>query len=155
MNSQTKQNGMVLLVSLVLLLILTIVAISAVTLSTSQERMAANSQQQNVAFQAAESGLQYWIDLYQSSSVSASTTRTLADAGTNTIPRYRVSAAAKVCTDVPTSLNAGENSGTPQLICYDISSQAKACAEESCDIAADDGQARALHMQGYRARINL
>lgn len=155
MNAYNSQRGMVLVVSLVLLLILTIVAISAASLSSTQERMAANSQQQNVAFQAAESGLQAWVDTYQSTSISLDATRTLNDAGPNTVPRYQVNAAAKVCTDVPSSLNAGENSGTPQMICYDIASQAKACAEASCDIATDDGQARALHMQGYRARINL
>lgn len=155
MNNHSHQSGMVLLVSLVLLLILTIVAISAVSLSSSQERMAANSQQQNVAFQAAESGLQYWIELYQNSSVSVAESRTLENAGANTVPRYQVGAVAKVCTDVASSLNVGEGSGTPQMICYDITSQAKACADAACDIAADDGQARAMHMQGYRARINL
>lgn len=155
MNTHDKQQGMVLLISLVLLLILTIVAISAVTLSGSQERMAANSQQQNVAFQAAESGLQFWVDSYQSTSISVDSTRTLENAGDNTVPRYRVNAVAKVCTDVPNTLNVAEGSGIPQMICYDISSQAKACADDACSIASDDGQARALHMQGYRARINL
>ena len=51
-----RQSGVVLLVSLMLLLMLTILALTATNRSTLQERMAANSQDSNLAFQAAEAG---------------------------------------------------------------------------------------------------
>ena len=49
-----RQRGVVLLVSLMLLLMLTILALTATNRSTLQERMPANSQDSNLAFQAAE-----------------------------------------------------------------------------------------------------
>jgi Tfp pilus assembly protein PilX len=61
-----QQRGMVLLVSLVLLLILTILAITAASTSSLQQRMANNAQEQNTAFQAAESGLATWMNLFLS-----------------------------------------------------------------------------------------
>ncbi len=51
-----RQRGVVLLVSLMLLLMLTVLALTATNRSTLQERMAANSQDSNLAFQAAEAG---------------------------------------------------------------------------------------------------
>jgi Tfp pilus assembly protein PilX len=57
MNSlPSQQRGVVLLVSLILLLMLTTLALMATSRSTMQERMAANSQDSNLAFQAAEAG---------------------------------------------------------------------------------------------------
>lgn len=50
------QKGAALLVSLVLLLILTVLALASANRSTLQERMAANSQDSNRAFQSAEAG---------------------------------------------------------------------------------------------------
>ncbi len=61
-----QQQGVVLVVSLVLLLLLTILAITAARTSSLQQRMAANAQEQNVAFQAAESGLARWLTLFTS-----------------------------------------------------------------------------------------
>lgn len=52
-----QQGGMVLLVSLLLLLMITLLALSAANRSTLQERMAANSQDANRNFQAAQSGV--------------------------------------------------------------------------------------------------
>lgn len=52
-----SQRGMILVVSLIMLLLLTVLAISASTTATLQERMAFNAQENNVAFQTAESGL--------------------------------------------------------------------------------------------------
>lgn len=52
-----KQSGIALLVSLILLLLLTIVAVTASNTANLQERAALNAQQQNSAFQAAESAL--------------------------------------------------------------------------------------------------
>jgi len=53
-----KQHGATLLISLVLLLVLTILALAAGRSATLQQRMAGNLQQQNLAFQAAENGIQ-------------------------------------------------------------------------------------------------
>lgn len=58
MKPQAKQQrGMVLFVSLMLLLMITLLALSAANRSTLQERMAANSQDANRGFQAAQSGV--------------------------------------------------------------------------------------------------
>jgi len=54
---QKKQRGATLLVALVLLLMLTVIALSSARTATLQQRMSSNLQQQNLAFQMAESGL--------------------------------------------------------------------------------------------------
>lgn len=56
----TKQKGAVLLVSMILLLMLTIIAITVASNSSLQQRMSANAQDQNIAFQAAETGWARW-----------------------------------------------------------------------------------------------
>jgi len=53
-----KQRGATLLISLILLLMLTVLALAAGRTASLQQRMASNLQQQNVAFQTAESGIQ-------------------------------------------------------------------------------------------------
>jgi len=55
---QHKQRGAVLITALVLLVILTMLGLSSMTTNTMEERMAANSQEKNRAFQAAETGLE-------------------------------------------------------------------------------------------------
>jgi len=55
---QPQQRGATLLISLVLLLVLTILALAAGRNATLQQRMASNLQQQNLAFQYAENGIQ-------------------------------------------------------------------------------------------------
>ena len=59
-----KQKGMVLLVSLILLLMLTLIAITASNQSTLQLRISSNSEQRNMAFQAAEAGIAKWTGTY-------------------------------------------------------------------------------------------
>jgi len=56
--TESKQRGATLLISLVLLLVLTILALVAARSASLQQRMASNLQQQNMAFQAAENGIQ-------------------------------------------------------------------------------------------------
>lgn len=51
------ENGSVLIISLVMLVILAALATTALTTSTQEQRMSVNSQEQDIAFQAAESGL--------------------------------------------------------------------------------------------------
>lgn len=53
----TPQRGAVLLVSLMILLIMTVIGIAAMSTTTMEEKMAANSQQRQQAFQAAETAL--------------------------------------------------------------------------------------------------
>jgi len=52
-----QQRGAVLAVSLIMLLLLTILGITAIQTTTMQERMAGNSRDLNMAFQAAEAAL--------------------------------------------------------------------------------------------------
>ncbi len=52
-----SQRGMVLIVVLIMLTVLTILGITTMGSSTMEERMAANVQEYNRAFQAAESGI--------------------------------------------------------------------------------------------------
>ena len=55
--SLKKENGAVLVIGLMILLLATLVAVSAMTDANLQEKMAANSQNTNRAFQAAESAV--------------------------------------------------------------------------------------------------
>lgn len=52
-----KQSGAVLIVALVILLILTILGVAVIESSVVEERVAGNTLDKNVAFQAAEAGL--------------------------------------------------------------------------------------------------
>ncbi|MFQ3200589.1 MAG: type IV pilus assembly protein PilX [Zhongshania sp.] len=56
-NSIDRQRGAVLIVSLVFMLILTITSAASMQSSTLQERMAGNTKDTKLAFQAAEAGL--------------------------------------------------------------------------------------------------
>jgi type IV pilus assembly protein PilX len=55
--SLSKQSGAVLLVSLIMLLLLTIIGLSAVNITTLDTRIAANSRDRGIAFDAAETAL--------------------------------------------------------------------------------------------------
>lgn len=57
MNCYKTQSGVVLVVSLILLLLLSIIGVSISQNSGLEERMAGNSRDKNLAFQAAESAL--------------------------------------------------------------------------------------------------
>lgn len=155
MNAQRQQAGMVLLVSLVLLLLLTIIAITAASQSTLQTRMAANSQQQNIAFQAAESGLSAWVKAYESTTVpviDAFSVNGNMNSG-NTVPYTASAPIPGTCWNVvpAASLNANEGgSGTFQYACFNIESTSKACADSTCKDA--DNPARADHLQGHLVR---
>ena len=52
-----QQSGIALIIGLVMLLLLTIIMIAAVQVTVLEEKMAGNLQNQNIAFQAAESAL--------------------------------------------------------------------------------------------------
>ena len=55
--SKHGQRGIALVVGLILLLVVTILGITAIRSSTQEERMAANSQQQQITFQLAEAAI--------------------------------------------------------------------------------------------------
>lgn len=52
-----KQQGMVLIVALIILMAMTILGVSSMTTTSLEERMAANTRDRHVAFQAAEATL--------------------------------------------------------------------------------------------------
>jgi len=52
-----QQSGVALIISLVMLLLLTMITVTALQVTSLEEKMAGNMQEQNVAFQAAESAL--------------------------------------------------------------------------------------------------
>ena len=56
-SSRKHESGVVLIVALVMLLLLTLITLTAVYVTSLEERMAGNLQNQNIAFQAAESAL--------------------------------------------------------------------------------------------------
>lgn len=55
--NRNRQQGAILVITLLFLTILTLVGVSAMTTGTMEERMARNSRDFNLAFQAAEAGL--------------------------------------------------------------------------------------------------
>ncbi len=54
-----KQSGAVLIVSLLMLLVTTMLGITSMSTAVMEEKMASNSRQKQLAFQAAESGLRF------------------------------------------------------------------------------------------------
>ena len=65
-----QQNGAALITALVFLVILTMLALGSMSTSTLEEKMAANSQEINRAFQTAESGLELAFDDENSFSIN-------------------------------------------------------------------------------------
>ncbi|VUD52902.1 hypothetical protein TDB9533_01726 [Thalassocella blandensis] len=66
-----QQQGMVLIIGLVMLLLMTIVALAAIRGSGTQELMAGNMRDRNMAFQAAEAGLRVAEELLDDPSLLA------------------------------------------------------------------------------------
>lgn len=77
-----RQRGAVLIISLIFLLVLTLIGVSAMQGTTMQERMSANMQDRNVAFQASEAALRAGEDwLQQNEYKEHSTTPRLSNPG--------------------------------------------------------------------------
>lgn len=154
MNARTQQTGMVLLVSLILLLLLTIIAITAASQATLQTRMAANSQQQNIAFQAAESGLSSWIKAYEKETVPIIDAFAVSGnlSAASKVPYAASAPIPGNCWNVVPaySLNAAADGTSFQYACFNIDSSSKACADATC--SATDNPARAEHFQGHLVR---
>ena len=64
-NSQKREQGVVLFMSLVMLMILTILGLSSIQTTSLQEVMSRNAQDTNLAFQSAESALRDGEDLLE------------------------------------------------------------------------------------------
>jgi type IV pilus assembly protein PilX len=146
MKLRAAQSGMALLISLIMLLLLTIIAITAAQQSSMQARMAANSQQQNIAFQTAESGISAWIANYvahpriEALSVS--------DQLSDVTPFTAQASTPSLCTEDLDAFSLGGDSF--QYACFNVQSDAKACANAACEDA--DNPARARHFQGHMVR---
>lgn len=129
-----QQRGVALLVSLILLLLLTILAITAARTSALQQRMASNAQEQNSAFQAAESGISRWVTLFNDgAAIPASETN-----GDGSVFRLD---------NPPVDIQANclfGSVGTTGFVfdCYHVTSTATSA----------DGTARARHQIGYLTR---
>jgi type IV pilus assembly protein PilX len=133
-NFPPRQRGVALVVSLVLLLLLTILAITAARTSSLQQRMAGNAQEQNSAFQAAESGLSRWIALFTDGQAIPAT-ETNGDGSV-----FRLD-------NPPVEIQANclfGSVGTSGFVfdCYHVTSTATSA----------DGSARARHQIGYLTR---
>lgn len=140
----TRQQGMVLLVSLVLLLMLTIIAITAASQSNLQLRISSNNQQQNVAFQAAESGLQRWANQYfqPGSGWHPNVIGNLNASGAIT---YEAAPLADTSTQIPILEGSGMSQGL-YVIRFDVVSTGQACDNDgNCG-------ATATHRQGLQNR---
>lgn len=138
MKGHTKQQGIVLLVSLVLLLMLTVIAITAASQSNLQLRISSNSEQQNAAFQAAESGLQRWTTQYfaaDDNNEFPSPIETPVELGT----KEQFSVAVIYAGPCPGS------GGRVGLNCFDIQSTGETCDSGDC-------RASAIHRQGGQRR---
>lgn len=69
-NGKQRQKGAVLVISLVLLLVLTLMGVAGMNTSTMQEKMAANGQNANRAFQGAESSVWSLLEQLYNSDLS-------------------------------------------------------------------------------------
>lgn len=144
-----QQRGVVLAVSLILLLLLTILAITASTSSTLQERMAANAQDSNIAFQATESALASVVSQVSDGSVPASDGLQTMNGYTNKNVRTRIQSTSRLAEG--TSLDV--ESGTPQIILYDFTSSTTLDPNVTTAAQINDDNTYARHLRGYRDRI--
>lgn len=141
---KSSQQGTVLLVSLLLLLMLTVIAITAASQSNLQLRIASNAQQQNIAFQAAESGLQRWANEYFSRS----------DADPNLVGNIAVSnsegqfeAAPTLASSLPLTEGMGITEPGLRLYRFEVRSVGQACGGNGGDCNVSTA-----HRQGFQNR---
>lgn len=76
-----RQRGAALIISLIFLLLMTLIGVTSMQSTTMQERMAGNTRERNLAFQAGEAGLragETWLE-NQANQVTAETAAQLAD----------------------------------------------------------------------------
>lgn len=139
-----NQRGIVLVVSLMMLLLLTVLAISASTTATLQERMAFNAQENNVAFQTAESGLAS-VDTNAMDTCSARYSQSIQSV---TYASGRTTRALVTVLYEPVGEQSVEGGAAIEGL-YDISSNATLDASATTPGSIEDNS-HALHRQGYR-----
>lgn len=153
MKAKNRQSGVVLLVSLVLLLLLTTIAITAANTSSLQMRMAANSQQHSIAFQAAESGIRQWLDKFTKSPkiLAMETSGNLFEGQTTEKPvKYAAAAEPNHCVGVipAFSQNASDDNTSFRYACFNIQSTGTSCPDADCN----SHLAQTQHIQGHLVR---
>ncbi|WP_137821057.1 PilX N-terminal domain-containing pilus assembly protein [Pseudomonas sp. D(2018)] len=152
MTRYTAQRGVALVVSLVLLLLLTLLAIAASNTSSLQERMALNSQENNVAFQTAESGIADAVDKLDRE-VTPATDSLYQLTYDNPDPTPDRTARTRV--QVIGSEEFGNSicvNNCPVFINYDITSSATLDPNVAAAADIDDDNTNARHLRGYRDR---
>jgi type IV pilus assembly protein PilX len=114
MNGKTmnKQSGSALIVSLVILVVMTLIGITAMGGSSLQERMAGNSRDMSIAFQAAEAALRDGESFFINNAIPALNVDPFLFDGTNTGLYDRgnmpdVSSAATWANSLPAAAVAG------------------------------------------------
>lgn len=75
-NTPRHQRGAALIIGLLMLLVLTLIGVSNMSMTTVELRMAANQQNKNHAFQAAESGIETAIPLVNYANINSAQTIT-------------------------------------------------------------------------------
>jgi len=68
---KNRQQGVVLIISLIILMVMTLIGVTTMQSTTLQERMAGNTRQRNLAFQAGEAGLRAGETLLQGATLPA------------------------------------------------------------------------------------
>lgn len=82
----TRQSGVVLAISLIMLLLLTLIGITGLQTTSLEEKMASNSKNRNLAFQAAESALRHAEQYINSGTADSKATSINIDQGPFNIP---------------------------------------------------------------------
>lgn len=107
------QSGAVLVISLIMLLALTIIGMTSTSVTGLEEKMAANTKEINLAFQAAEATLRYVEDTQLASSPFNSTVRSTTDANLGANGIYTT---VKSCENADASANQRLSTDTPLLL---------------------------------------
>jgi len=66
-----RQRGVVLVIALIILMLVTMLSVSAMSVNVQAERMAGNTRDRDLAFQAAEAAVMYCLNQVKSSSSSS------------------------------------------------------------------------------------
>ena len=138
-NVKQRQHGAALITALVMLVILTMLGLSSMSTNTMEERMSANSQEINRAFQTAESGL----DMAYANVDSFNINNTLANPNTysTTVGSYNAKLSYSIGFRQQTPPKRGSLwDSTYALYHFDMSSSA----------ATDSGASTTIHAGSYQ-----
>lgn len=134
--AMTGQRGAVLIVSLVVLLAITLMGVAGMNNSVMQERMAANAQNSNRAFQGAESAAVALVERLYADDLSvlresmkaadgmSSTTNFTADSGNDITGVYQAEFLGEIIINSGSSMDANESSTLLKGFRYQVSGSA-------------------------------